>query len=319
MSRRMLIGCLFLVVSGLLRAQTRLACWNLENFFDTVDDTLTLDDAFTPQGENHWTYSRFVRKRDMLYKTVAAMGYPALVGLVEVENGRVLDELCQGTPLRRQGYSWVHFDSPDRRGIDCALLYRSDKLRLLRSRPVGVSDTAEGFYTRDMLLVEGCLAQGDTLCVLVNHWPSRKGGIRADNYRSRIAGRLRRVMDSLHTVHPDAWVVAMGDFNAAPGEVMRSMAKPVDSASGGPLNLMAGLEPEPASYKYQGRWEWIDQILCYMPTAEILSTLRGSVFTAPWLLAVDERYMGLKPLRTYRAMVYLGGVSDHLPVYVDLP
>lgn len=152
--------CLFLLLvlpPCMARLQTRLACWNVENFFDVRDDTLTRDEEFTPQGENHWTWRRFADKRDKIYKTIAAMGYPAVVGLVEVENAEVLRQLCMGTPLRRKQYGFVHYDSPDPRGIDCALLYRSDAFRLLESRPLPLLHQP----TRDVLLATGVLPQGD--------------------------------------------------------------------------------------------------------------------------------------------------------------
>ena len=299
-------------------SQTRLACWNVENFYDTYDDTLTRDDAFTPQGDNHWTWRRFAQKRDKIYKTIAAMDYPVLFGLVEVENDGVLRQLCQATPLRKKRYEFVHYDSPDPRGVDCALLYRADAFHLLECRPLNMSDSIADYFTRDVLLVGGCLSQGDTLFVLVNHWPSKLGGARADVYRGRIAQRVCMVMDSLHRVHSKAWVVAMGDFNATPQEVAlllnRHAGEGLDSLSR-PINLMSTLSHRCASYKYQGQWEYLDQMLYYAP--EQKSPCAGGAFEAPWLVTDDPQSVGVKPFRTYQAMVYLGGVSDHLPVYMD--
>ena len=315
MCRPFSLCCLFLLALSPVVAQTRLACWNVENLFDTCDDVLTRDDAFTPRGENHWTWRRFVGKRDKIYKTLAAMGYPVAVGLVEVENDWVLDELCLGTPLRRLQYGYVHYDSPDPRGIDCALLFRRDRFRLLEQRPLGMSDSAAGYFTRDILLVGGRLPQGDTLDLLVNHWPSKLGGSQADSHRSRIALRLCSVMDSLHRVHPESWVVAMGDFNATPQEV-QTMLQPC-SGEAGLHNLMENLPDSCASYKYQGHWQFIDQILVCTPVSRRRPRVDAGVFMATWLLTDDSRYMGVKPFRTYQAMVYQGGVSDHLPVYLD--
>lgn len=299
-------------------SQTRLACWNVENFFDTYDDTLTRDEDFTPQGENHWTRKRFDRKRDKIYKTIAAMGYPAVFGLVEVENDDVLRQLCRATPLRKQHYEFVHYDSPDPRGVDCALLYRSDVFHLLEQRPLNMSDSGADFLTRDVLLVGGLFPQGDTLFVLVNHWPSKLGGPRADDHRGRIARRISVVMDSLRRAHPHAWVVAMGDFNATPHEVSRlmnrSVGEPTDSLCR-PKNHMSGLSQRIASYKYQGQWEYLDQMLYFAPADK--SPCAGGAFEASWLLTDDPKWIGRKPFRTYQAMNYQGGVSDHLPVYMD--
>lgn len=299
-------------------SQTRLACWNVENFFDTYDDPLTLDDAFTPQDDHRWTWRRFADKRDKIYKTLAAMDYPAVFGMVEVENDGVLRQLCRATPLRRKGYDFIHYDSPDPRGIDCALLYRGDAFRPLEHRPLCISDSAAGYFTRDVLLVGGVLAQGDSLFVLVNHWPSKLGGARADDHRERIARRLFEVMDSLHSAHPQAWVVAMGDFNATPQEVGHLMRLHYSSGLAdtvAPHNLMLELKESHASYKYQGQWEYLDQMLYFAPSKRV--PCGGGSFSAPWLVTDDEKYVGVKPFRTYQAMLYLGGVSDHLPIYLD--
>ncbi len=306
---------LLLTLSPLsVRLQTRLACWNVENYFDIYDDTLTRDDDFTPQGENHWTRPRFEHKRDMIYKTIAAMGFPAVFGMVEVENAAVLRHLCKGTPLRRKGYEFVHYDSPDPRGIDCALLYRSDAFRLLESRPLPLLHQP----TRDVLLATGVLPKGDTLCLLVVHAPSKRGGEAADRLRSVFCRLLRATMDSLHSAHPGAWVVAMGDFNDTPQTIMRRMGCRADASAttvGCPQNYMLALSDSVASYKYQGQWEYIDQILYLAPSDA--TPCGGGTFVAPWLVTDDARYMGVKPFRTYQAMIYQGGVSDHLPVYLE--
>ena len=189
------------------QASFTVAWWNVENFFDTRNDTLTDDDEFTPDGEYHWTYRKFNAKRDGIYKTLLKMDFPDVVGLGEVENAYVLRELCQGTPLRKKHYAYVHYDSPDRRGIDCALLYRRDRFTVTSSRPVNLSDSATGYFTRDILLVEGVTPSGDTLCFLVNHWPSKRGGDEAEKHRMLSAATVRRLMDSIATAHPTAAVI----------------------------------------------------------------------------------------------------------------
>jgi len=131
------------------------AWWNVENLFDTRDDPATNDDEFTPEGERRWTRRRLANKVNGIYKTLAMMDLPDVVGLGEVENKFVLRELCQGTPLSRVPYRYVHYDSPDRRGIDVALIYRTDRFTVTASRPVNVSDSNENYFTRDILVVEG--------------------------------------------------------------------------------------------------------------------------------------------------------------------
>ena len=131
------------------------AWWNVENLFDTRDDPKTNDDEFTPQGDRHWTRHRLANKINGIYKTLVMMDLPDVVGLGEVENAYVLRELCQGTPLAQVPYRYVHYDSPDRRGIDVALIYRTDRFTVTASRTISVSDSAAGYFTRDILLVEG--------------------------------------------------------------------------------------------------------------------------------------------------------------------
>ena len=290
----------------------RAAFWNVENLFDIYHDSLKLDEAFTPQGENHWTYKRYADKRNKIYKTIAAMEYPAVIGLAEVENDRVLRDLCQGTPLRRFGYEFVHYDSPDRRGVDCALLYRREQVRLLASQAICVSDSSQDFYTRDILLVE-LLVGGDSCYIFVNHWPSKLGGTTADVHRLAIARRLLLLMDSIQHQHPKTLVLAMGDFNSAPEEeaVSYGMGFGTGNANeAGFFNLMQSSTAE-GSYNYQGTWSCIDQVFANRK-------LEVEVFAPEFLLMPDQRHLGKKPQRTYIGMRYQGGFSDHLPIIITI-
>ena len=293
----------------------RMAFWNVENLFDTQHDTLKEDWAFTPQGENHWTAKRYADKRNKIYKTIAAMGYPVAVGLAEVENDRVLRDLCRFTPLRRVGYEFVHYESADLRGIDCALLYRRDMFEVTESYPIDVADSTEQFYTRDILLVGGVLDKGDSCYLLVNHWPSKRNGDEAERRRRAIAQRLLRIMDSLQHSHPTALVLAMGDFNAAPEEDAISQGLGFDGGyynSEGFYNLMYNIPKGEGSYKYRGAWSCIDQMIANRE-------LEVEIFAPDYLLVEDSRYMGKKPFRTYTGMKYLSGFSDHLPIIVKIP
>lgn len=265
----------------------RVAFWNVENFFDPTDDTVCIDDDFTAEGANHWTWKRFHSKCNAIYKTVVAMDAPMVLGLAEVENERVLRELCKGTPLRRLHYEYVHFDSPDHRGIDCALMYRNDQFRVFESRPLSMSDST--YFTRDVLLVGGVTTQNDTLFVLVNHWPSRRGSTLADRHRERIRKSVVFVRDSLLSAHPDAVVAVMGDFNA---ELSKGVGE--------------------GSYCYQGVWSWIDQI--FVNSEFPHSATPTEAVRLPWLLTEDATHLGVKPYRTYLGPRYQGGISDHLPV-----
>lgn len=308
----------------------RLVFWNVENLFDTRNDSCKNDDAFTPKGENHWTGRRYQKKLNDICRVLATTGerdksrhdMPQIIGLAEVENDKVLHDLCEGTPLRQYGYSFVHYDSPDARGIDNALLYRNNYFNPFFSQAINVCDSNMSLITRDILLVEGVTTLGDTLIVLVNHFPSKRGGASADIKRRHVAERLRFTMDSLQRNHPMAAIVVMGDFNASPDEpeIAHSL---MQNGRGSFVNLMAKMTPGSGSHNYQGQWEYLDQIMVSGTMLDGKNPLqvkdRSAYVLAPdFMLVDDERNLGKKPLRTYLAMKYLGGYSDHLPVGIDL-
>lgn len=296
----------------------QLAFWNVENFFDTWHDTLKEDMAFTPMGDNHWTTKRYEDKRNKIYKVLAAMQWPSVVGLAEVENDWVLRDLCLGTPMRKMKYGFVHYESPDRRGVDCALLYRKDHFRIINSQPICVSDSSADFLTRDILLVHGILQRSnveDTCYIFVNHWPSKLGGSNSDYHRMRIAKKLLSLIDSILKNHPNSFVLAMGDFNSSPEEeAIRSGLGFHGKASNGTglYNLMHTLSRDEGSYKYSGQWSYIDQMMANRE-------LPMEVFRPEWLLIDDGKYLGQKPYRTYVQTQYIGGYSDHLPIIVTIP
>jgi len=322
MMKAKLILLLLLLPLGAAEAQDSarwsIAFWNVENFFDITNDSLTADDVFTPQGDNHWTAKRYADKRDKIYKMVAAMGWPAAMGMAEVENDAVLRDLCHYTPLRKFKYEFVHYDSPDERGIDCALIYRPDQFRVFESRPICVSDSAEAFYTRDILMVGGVLMHekgNDTCFLFVNHWPSKLGGATAEKHRMKIAQRLMGLMDSVQKAYEGALVLAMGDFNASPEEesVRRGLGfDEVSMNAQGFCNLMFQIPKGSGSYKYHDTWTCIDQMI-------VNRDLVVEIFERDFLLVDDPKYLGKKLNRTYIGMRYQGGYSDHLPLITRIP
>lgn len=315
-----LVVLLALAHGGWSQADTcwRLAFWNVENFFDTRHDTLKEDMAFTPRGENHWTVKRYEDKRNKIFKVIASMGFPVVVGLAEVENDWVLSELCLGTPLRKMRYGFVHYESPDKRGVDCALLYRKDRFRVIESRPICMSDSAVGFFTRDILMVKGVTLGRkveDTCYLFVNHWPSKLGGAVADNRRLQIARVLMREMDSVKHLNPNALILAMGDFNASPIEEAVSEGLEFRGEcmnARGFYNLMYQVPESVGTHKYQGVWSCIDQMICNRD-------LELEVFAPNAMLIDDTKYLGKKLFRTYLGMKYQGGYSDHLPIIITIP
>ena len=295
------------------------AWWNVENLFDLRDDPETNDDEFTPQGDRHWTRRKLDTKLQGIYKTLAMMDLPDVVGLAEVENKYVLRELCQGTPLAQVPYRYVHYDSPDRRGIDVALIYRTDRFTVTASHPVGVSDSADGFFTRDILVVEGVTAGGDSVCLLINHWPSKKGGEEADARRLEIARQVRALMLELGARHPGAAVIAMGDMNSTSDEeaVAKGMGFGADSVNpDGIRNLTLRLPKDWGSHKYQGQWDYIDQV--FLLAGDEWQVQKLKLLKYDHLLTEEDTRPGVRPKRTYQGPRYEGGLSDHLPLLLRL-
>ncbi len=295
------------------------AWWNVENLFDLRDDPKTNDEEFTPTGDRHWTRRRLNAKLDGIYKTLVMMDLPDVVGLGEVENAYVLRELCQGTPLAQVPYRYVHYDSPDRRGIDVALIYRTDRFTVTASRKVNVSDSVAGYFTRDILLVEGITAEGDSVCILVNHWPSKRGGEEADAQRLRIADTLRRQMVELHAKHPSAAIIAMGDMNSTAEEeaISVGMGFAGDSISPDGIRLLTlRLPRDIGTHKYQGQWRYIDQM--FLLADEPWEVKKLKLLRFDHLLTDDGNRPGQRPKRTYQGPRYEGGLSDHLPMLLRL-
>ena len=318
--RRLLLLVVVMMSSAVVAQEPFTAAWwNVENLFDTRDDPRTNDDEFTPQGELHWTQRKYWAKLQGISKTLTMMDLPDVVGLAEVENRYVLRDLCQGTPLSQVPYRYVHYDSPDRRGIDVAFIYRTDRFTVTASRPVTVSDSAEGFFTRDILVVEGVTPAGDSVCLVLNHWPSKRGGEEADAHRLRIAHVVHRLMIELHEAHPAAAVIAMGDMNSTLGEepVREGMGFGDDTVNAeGIRNLTQKMPKDWGSHKYQGQWDYLDQVYLLADSGWMVRDLRLMRFDH---LLVDETARpGVRPKRTNVGPRYEGGLSDHLPLLLRM-
>ena len=297
--------------------------YNTENLFDTVDDTLTDDEEFLPGGERRWTNYRYWKKIEALSRVIVAAGEwdaPYLVGLCEVENRNVAVDLANRSLLANAGYSLVHRESPDSRGIDPALIYRSQYVRVIESRAwIPPAVAGEVFDSRNLLYVK-TLIMGDTLHLILCHWPSRRGGVlAAERLREAVASLVISKIDSIQTdAGGRASVIVMGDFNSGPDEpVMVELA-----TASRMVNLSAAMAQKgQGSYRYRGRWEMIDQIL----VSDMMVTQNGpfstmsqefSVLDNTFLLEDDPDYPGKRPVATYRAYKWEGGYSDHLPVLV---
>lgn len=302
--------------------------WNVENFYDWRNDSTTVsDEEFSARGERHWSRKKFQAKANAFAKALFWVEgetgrLPDVVGLAEVENAFVLRQVLTKTALRKTDYKYVHYDSPDRRGIDVALLYRSSVLELLDSKPCHLfaADTLMG--TRDILLCvfRSIAPDGEDapFAVLVNHHPSKYGGAAESEPRRRIAvERLRALADSLSAVGIDR-IIACGDFNDTPANPVFRLLEPTLV----PLHMdlyRRGL----GTIKYDGKWDLIDHF--YVSPAFVVSSPLGSplaqmrILRIPFLLTRDTAHTGEKPLRTFQGPRFLGGVSDHLPILLEVP
>ena len=309
----------------------RLMFYNVENYFDTVDDPTTNDNDFTPDGSMRWTQSRYLEKRNNIFRVIANVGEwdpPALVGLCEIENRAVLDDLVKNTPLSKYPYRIVHKESPDPRGIDVALLYRSDYLNCIAQQVIRVRFADNRKRTRDILYATLCTTKGDTLHVFVNHFPSRVGGQRqSEPSRMLAASLVRQKVDSIFFRNALANIVVMGDMNDGPLDKsmtagLRALSDTTHAKPSTLFNLSAYKMKEPiGTIKYQGKWSVFDQIIVsggLLRGSFRTDVNRSQIFKADYLFEPDNRYQGVKPFRTYIGLRYNKGFSDHLPVYLDI-
>jgi hypothetical protein len=308
--------------------RVRFMFYNVENLFDTYNDTLTNDEDFLPEGSMRWNTSRYWKKIEGIYKTIVAAGEwspPQVVAFCEIENRKVLEDLITGTYLSKYEFKIVHQDSPDRRGIDVCLIYRNDRVKLIDYRyliPCGL--TEDYFRTRTILYARLGLDQ-DTIHFFVNHWPSRRGGVlTGEKLRIRIAEMIRMKVDSIILKEPAAKIIVMGDFNCNPGDREIEALIASDTIRSPLVNLSeALLVNKQGTYKYLGVWEMIDQVIV---SESLLTGKKGytldkeslHIYGPDFLLKDDRKYSGLMPFATYRGYLYQGGFSDHLPLLLDM-
>lgn len=310
------------------RGRLRVMEWNVENLFDTVHDVGKRDEEFLPGSPRRWTSHRYWKKLTDVAKVIATVaadggGMVDLVGLCEVENDSVMAMLTRRSALRELGYEYIMTESEDERGIDVALLYQPMRFRLLEYEGVRVASREHGLRaTRDLLYVKGLVFTEtglDTLHVIVAHLPSQAGGVEGDRNRALAAQRLWELVDSIagsgaatesqHTGQRDEnrgrRILVMGDFNAgAKDKVFRNTCLRITDD-----RVDAG------TYCFRGYWQWIDHVL----VSDGIETLGAAkVVRMPWLLEENKTYGGRMPRRTFRGPTYHGGVSDHLPIVVEM-
>jgi predicted extracellular nuclease len=312
-------------------AAIRVMFYNLENLFDTYDDTLKNDESFLPQGDHHWSNYKYYQKSNNLGRVILSVGGwegVEIIGLCEVENLKVLKDLTQKTALKNTNYKILHKESPDKRGIDVALLYRSDKITIDTVQYINVFLGKDQRPTRDILFATVHTSNNAKLHVFVNHWPSRYGGqMRSDPKRKMAARVVRDYVDSIMLTEPKANILLMGDFNDEPEngsihDVLRARNDSTFKDTTELYNLMSPIHGNNGTHKYQGNWGVLDQFMVsqwLFKGQNELKIIDGPlVFRAPFLMTKESKYPGEKPFRTYVGFKYNGGYSDHLPIFVDL-
>ena len=317
---------------------TAVGFYNVENLFDTINDPDIRDDDFTPEGSNRWNTAKYLEKLDNLSKVIDTLGTDyipdgvAVLGLAEVENRAVLEDLANTERLKDRNYQIVHYPGPDRRGVDVAYFYNPKYFKYISSKPYptvleGLGRDGEDFTARDQLLLTGEL-MGERMHFIVSHWPSRIGGERRSrSLRTGCADVARGIIDSILAVEPDAKIFKMGDLNDNPNN--RSVKVHL-RAKGDRSKLEEGELYNPFYSYYQrgigsnawrDTWSLFDQI---MITQSMLTDdfsnfqyWKAEVYNRPFLVQPSGRFQGY-PFRTFGGGVYLGGYSDHFPTLIYL-
>ena len=315
-----------------------IAFYNLENLFDYENDPITFDDDRTPDGKDHWTEENYNAKVKNMAKVIAEIGSdltgtsPTIIGVCEIENRKVLEDLVNQEPLLELDYGIIQFDSPDRRGIDVGFLYRkklftptahkAQELLIYDDR-----DVTKRIYTRDQLLVSGML-DGEKIHIIVNHWPSRRGGeARSRPKRIKAAKVNKRLIDSLFSDAPYAKIITMGDLNDDPfnPSVKNILNTKTDREN---LKMKELYNPMEEMFKkglgtlaWRDGWNLFDQMIV---SSELMKKdytsyrfYKAGIYNKAYLANTQGQYKGY-PYRSFANGAFTGGYSDHFPVYIYL-
>jgi endonuclease/exonuclease/phosphatase family metal-dependent hydrolase len=309
-----------------------IAFYNTENLYDTIDQPNVDDTEFTPGAPSKWNTTRYQLKIKHISEVLSKIGVdqvgemPLAIGLAEVENRGVVEDLVKAPALKSANYGIVHFDSPDKRGIDVALIYRQDlfKVTATYKAPLKI-DSLPDFLTRDQLVVAGIFDK-KPLYFIVNHWPSRMGGEeRSAPLRNAAARLCRSLADSLLKINPKAKIIIMGDLNDDPtnesiSKYMRAKSSEGDTHRGDLFDPMIKLFADGnGTLEYRGKWNLFDQFIISSGLVNAHKKeyhfSNAMIYKEPYLLEQEGKYKGT-PWRTYAGTKYLGGYSDHLPAYI---
>lgn len=309
------------------------AFYNTEKFFDTMNDPKTADDDYTPTGEREWTEERYNKKLKNIAAVIAGIGGkggPAVVGLGEVENKKVVEELVNTSPLKKFDYNVIHYEMPDEQGLDVALIYQPKHFKPTSTQAIPIKFSEGSYTSRDILQVKGEL-RGELVTIYVTHWPPRsrtRSGRQDDSRLRNVARTLRQQIEQQQKADPKTRIIVLGDFDAEPDA---TVMKEVLNATGRPdpaykeelynthyLSFVNGA----GTYANEGDFKVLDQILVsksLMTNEAGLQYVRGSagIHTPDFSKFLFGKYKDT-PSRTFSGNLYLGGYSDHFPVYIQL-
>ena len=332
------------VTSNFLLSQTNskkqflvntIAFYNVENLFDTINDPKTRDDDRTPKGRDKWTNIIYQKKLKNIAKVIADIGSdltgssPSIIGLCEIENRNVLEDLINTNSLKKENYDIIHYDSPDERGVDVAMLFKKNRFKpsSAKTYPLFLKRKDQSIdYTRDHLLVSGYL-DNERIHFIINHWPSRSGGQMKSEPNRILAGKLnKKIIDSILLSNPKANIINMGDFNDNPKDksikpILNSVYKKSQMNNNQLYNPMEELfQKGYGSYRYRGKWDMIDQFFLSKNLVENkkgLFFLKAAVFNKKYLINPQGKYEGY-PFKSFAGGKFLNGYSDHFPIFLYL-
>lgn len=331
------IALLLFILPGVYAQDNfRVMFYNVENLFDTKDNPEKNDDDFLPKGKQRWSNYRYWKKLRDLSRVIEAVGEgrpPAIVGLCEVESDSALFDFTKRSPLRQHKYEYIISDSEDERGINVALLYQRDEIKILMvNEYTPIFKDISPIKTRNILHVSGKIVNGDILDIFVCHFKSRNAGIKKSQpYRMQNAQFLKQKADSIMKIRPKTNLIIMGDFNDYPHDesMLKGMKASGINSNNPERNALYNMfyhqakDKKQGSYKYRGKWLFPDQFivngnLLNTKNKTYIQAAEANVFSAEFLMEEDTKYGGKKPFRTYSGFKYLEGFSDHLPIYMDL-
>lgn len=304
---RQLLLIIAVLIVGIVHAEPiRVVSYNAENLFwperDSIDGKSLNDLEWTMDGERRWSFTRFYNKIDNIARVLTNIGEWSgvdIIGLQEIENAECLKRLSNR--LRYKEYDLVHYESPDPRGIDVALLYKKERIDTIYTKLIRMP-----FPTRDILYISTQVDKRDTLHLFICHLPSQLGG-KAESEWKRIAAKqlLQKEVDSILCTNTNAHIIIMGDMNTKPTQDIK-----------GVTNKMISLQIDnQGTHKHQGQWICLDQFYC-SPAVDSISS--AAIYNAEWIMENDDKYLGLKPKRTYIGFRYQNGFSDHLPIILNV-